>query len=222
MSYSDFIRSKSQIGGFHGFEPTYMPEKLFDYQQYLVEWATRKGRAAIFADCGMGKTFMQLAWAQNIVEREAKPVLILAPLMVSVQTVEEAGILGVEASRKMGTDIVVTNYERLHQFDPADFSGLVCDESSILKNFDGAYRSQITEFMRLMKFRLLCSATPSPNDYTELGTSEPGAWARELAFPCSPKLRRCLTAPALALRAGPVVPALRASIRIAFNFNQGE
>jgi hypothetical protein len=169
--YSDFVRAKSQLGGLHGFDPTYMPDMLFDYQKYLVEWATSKGRAAIFADCGMGKTFMQLAWAQNIVEREAKPVLILAPLMVSVQTVEEAGILGVEASRKMGTDIVVTNYERLHQFDPADFSGLVCDESSILKNFDGAYKSQITEFMRLMKFRLLCSATPSPNDYTELGTS---------------------------------------------------
>jgi hypothetical protein len=171
VSYADFVRAKSQIGGFHGFDPSYMPDMLFDYQKYLVEWATRKGRAAIFADCGMGKTFMQLAWAQNIVEREAKPVLILAPLMVSVQTVEEAGVLGVEASRKMGSDIVVTNYERLHQFDPDDFAGVVCDESSILKNFDGATKSAVTEFKRRQKFRLLCSATPSPNDYTELGTS---------------------------------------------------
>ena len=169
--YQSFVASKSQLGGMHGFNPTFMPEKLFDYQSYLVDWAVRKGRAAIFADCGMGKTFMQLAWAQNIVEREAKPVLILAPLMVSVQTVEEAGLIGVEASRKMGTDIVVTNYERMHQFDPDDFAGVVCDESSILKNFDGAYRTAVTEFMRRMKYRLLCSATPSPNDYTELGTS---------------------------------------------------
>jgi hypothetical protein len=171
MDYSEFVKAKSQLGGNHGFKPSFLPDMLFDYQKYLVEWAVEKGRAAIFADCGMGKTFMQLAWAQNIVEREAKPVLILAPLMVSVQTVEEAKLIGVEASRKIGTDIVVTNYEKLHQFNPSDFSGLVCDESSILKNFDGAYRSAITEFMRCMKYRLLCSATPSPNDYTELGTS---------------------------------------------------
>jgi hypothetical protein len=171
VNYRDFVRAKSQLGGMFGFEPTYLPEMLFDYQSYLVDWAVRKGRAAIFADCGMGKTFMQLSWAQNIVEREAKPVLVIAPLMVAVQTVAEAETLGVNATRKPGSDIVVTNYERLHQFDPDDFAGVVCDESSILKNFDGAYRSAITEFLRRMKYRLLCSATPSPNDYTELGTS---------------------------------------------------
>jgi len=170
--YGQFIRAKSQLGGDHGFDPTFSPSALFDYQSYLVDWAVHKGRAAIFADCGMGKTFMQLSWAQNIVERENRPVLILAPLMVAVQTVQEASDFGIDASRTFGASkIVVTNYEKLHQFDPSDFAAVVCDESSILKNFDGAIKANIIEFMRLMKYRLLCSATPSPNDYTEMGNS---------------------------------------------------
>lgn len=174
--YREFLERKSQIGGEHGFVPTFMPPFLFDFQAHLVEWAVRKGRAAIFADCGMGKTPMQLVWAQNVVQAENKPVLVMAPLSVSQQSVEEAERFGIEARRVMdgrhsGAGIVITNYERLHYFDPADFAGVVCDESSIIKNFDGARKAAITEFMRKIKYRLLCTATAAPNDYVELGTS---------------------------------------------------
>lgn len=175
-SYREFLDRKAQIGGDHGFAPTFMPEFLFDFQAHLVEWAVRKGRGAMFADCGMGKTPMQLVWAQNIVERENRPVLLAAPLSVSQQTVEEAEKFGIPARRSMdgkhrGAEIVVTNYERLHHFDPGDFAGVAGDESSIIKNFDGVRKGDITEFMRRIKYRLLCSATPAPNDYIELGTS---------------------------------------------------
>ena len=174
--YSDFIRKKSQLGGNYGFAPLVMPKFLFDFQSHLVEWALVKGRAAIFADCGMGKTPMQLVWAENVVRKENKPVLIIAPLAVSQQTVEEAIKFDIEALRSMtgivqGARILVTNYERLHYFDPHDFAGVVCDESSIIKNFDGARKGEITEFMKKVRYRLLCTATAAPNDYIELGTS---------------------------------------------------
>lgn len=174
--YVDFIRNKSQLGGDHGFDPLFMPDFLFDFQAHLVEWAVRKGRAAIFADCGMGKTPMQLAWAENIVRHENKPVLIMAPLSVSQQTVEEAAKFQIDAKRSMtgsaeGARVVVTNYERLHYFNPDQFAGVVCDESSIIKNFDGSRKGEITEFMKKVKYRLLCTATAAPNDYIELGTS---------------------------------------------------
>lgn len=176
MSYHEFIRNKSQLGGNHGFEPVDVPPFLFDFQASLVDWAVWKGRAAIFADCGMGKTPMQLVWAQNVVERENRPVLVMAPLSVSQQTVEEATKFNIDAVRSMdgkhsGARIVVTNYERLHYFDPNDFAGMVCDESSIIKNFDGSRKTEITEFMKKAKYRLLCTATAAPNDYIELGTS---------------------------------------------------
>lgn len=176
VSYPDFLRAKSQLGEGTGFTPTYMPSFLFDFQVALVEWSLRQGRAAIFADCGMGKTPMQLVWAQNVVERENKPVLVLAPLSVSQQTVEEADKFDIEATRCLdgrvtATRVVTTNYERLHHFDPDDFAGVVCDESSIIKSFDGVRKGAITEFLRRMKYRLLCTATAAPNDYVELGTS---------------------------------------------------
>lgn len=175
-AYTQFLERKSQLGGDHGFQPSFMPGFLFDFQAHLVEWAVRKGRAAMFADCGMGKTPMQLTWAHNVVERENKPVLVLAPLSVSQQTVEEAEKFQIDAKRVMdgrhaGARVVVTNYERLHYFDPADFAGVVCDESSIIKNFDGVRKGDITDFMRKTKYRLLCTATAAPNDYVELGTS---------------------------------------------------
>lgn len=131
----------------------------------------------MFADCGLGKTFMQLTWAENVVRKEAKPVLVLTPISVGVQTVIEAAKLGVEAERCRDgvvgdkSRIIVTNYEKLHLFNPDDFAGVVCDESSILKNYDGATKAVITEFMRKMKYRLLCTATAAPNDFIELGTS---------------------------------------------------
>ena len=170
MSYREFIEAKSQSGAMEGFAPVWMPDFLFDFQKALVEWALRKGKAAIFADCGLGKTPMQLVWAENVVRYTNKPVLILTPLAVSAQTVLEAEKFGIEASRTKGK-IIITNYERLHHLKPDDFAGCVCDESSILKSFDGACRGEITEFMRHMPYRLLCTATAAPNDYIELGTS---------------------------------------------------
>lgn len=175
--YSQFLYDKTQLGGQHGFDPVWMPEFLFDFQQAIVAWAIRRGRAAIFADCGLGKTPMQLVWAENVVRKSNRPVLIGTPLAVSHQVVEEAHKFGIEAHRIRdgkipdGPCIVVTNYERLHLFDASQFAGMVCDESSILKNFDGSRKATITEFMRRMPYRLLCTATAAPNDYIELGTS---------------------------------------------------
>ena len=175
MSYQDFLATKMQLGGHHGFDPIWMPDFLYDFQRGLVEWSTRKGRSAIFADCGLGKTPMQLVWAENVVRQTGGRVLILTPLAVAAQTAREAEKFGIGArvSRdgELTSDIVIANYERLHYFDNSDFVGAVCDESSILKNFDGSTRAAITEFMRLLPYRLLCTATAAPNDYIELGTS---------------------------------------------------
>jgi superfamily II DNA or RNA helicase len=175
-SYSAFLRKKSDIGANAGFAPVFDAPFLYDFQRHLLEWAVIKGRAAIFADCGLGKTPIQLAWAENVVRKTNGRVLILTPLAVGAQTVREGEKFGVEAHQcrdgKMnGTRIVVTNYERLHYFNPSDFAGVVCDESSILKNYSGATRNAIIAFLRPVKYRLLCTATPSPNDYTELGNS---------------------------------------------------
>jgi uncharacterized protein YaaQ len=177
MEYSDFINDKSQIDTQDGFKPVFMPDYLKPFQSYEVDWAVRKGRAAIFNDCGMGKSIISMAWAQNVIEKTNKPVLLLTPLAVSGQFVKEGEKFGIDIKR--GHDgivtgeprIIVTNYEQLSKFDPRDFSGVVLDESSILKNFQGTRRKEITNFMRKMRYRLLASATPSPNDFVELGTS---------------------------------------------------
>jgi hypothetical protein len=170
-----FLERKAQSEGQHGFKPTLIHPALFDFQADLIDWSVNKGRAAIMADCGLGKTLMQLVWAQNVVEHTNANVLILAPLAVAGQIVREAEKFGVEAKRsndgRPASKITVTNYEKLDKFDPAEFAGCVCDESSILKNFNGARRGEITAFMRKMNYRLLCSATAAPNDYIELGTS---------------------------------------------------
>ena len=172
MNYADFIERKSQLGTMSGFDPIWMPDFLFDFQQALVEWSLRKGRAAIFADCGLGKTAMQLVWADNVVRKTNRPVLILTPLAVSHQTLMEAEKFGIEAGRwPTKQKIVIVNYEKLHLLDANDFIGCVCDESSILKSFDGTRRREITQFMCRLPYRLLCTATAAPNDYTELGTS---------------------------------------------------
>lgn len=150
-------------------------DHLFDFQRELVQWSLSQGRAALFCDTGLGKTIQQLSWSDHIVQHTNGNVLVLTPLAVSTQTVMEAGKFGIEAHRSrdgsMQRGITVTNYEQLHRFDPDDFAGVVCDESAILKSFDGARRAEITAFMRRVPYRLLCSATPAPNDYTELGTS---------------------------------------------------
>lgn len=175
--YARFLRDKMQLDGRHGFAPTFLPPFLFDFQRELVTFACEMGRAALFEDCGLGKTAQQLVWAQNVVEHTNRPVLILTPLAVAEQTVTEAGKFGLSAARTRdgkapdGAGIYVTNYEQLHHYTPSDFAGVVCDESSILKNFDGVTKSRVTEFMRTLKYRLLCTATAAPNDFTELGTS---------------------------------------------------
>lgn len=177
MKYADFLTRKTHSANEYGFAPSDLPSFLFDFQRVLVEWALRKGRAAIFADCGLGKTPMQLAWADAVVRRENRPVLIATPLAVSYQVCREAEKFGIEVVRSSdggilsGARVVVTNYERVHLFDASRFAGMVCDESSILKNFDGVRRSIVTDFLRKMPYRLLCTATAAPNDYIELGTS---------------------------------------------------
>jgi hypothetical protein len=175
VTYAEFIAGKTQLDGDHGFEPEWMPDFLFPFQHSLVEWALRKGRGAIFADCGLGKTPMQLVWAENVRRHTGKPVLVISPLAVSYQTTLEAEKFGIEAGvSRDGTvvaPITVTNYERLHHFDPERWGGVVCDESSAIKSFDGARRQIVTDFMRKHRYRLLCTATAAPNDYTELGTS---------------------------------------------------
>lgn len=176
MDYSEFLHTKNDYGASSGFEPLYMPSFLFDFQVALTDWAIRKGRAAIFADCGLGKTPMQLVWAQNVLQHTNKPVLILTPLSVAQQTLEEAEKFGIEAVRAPLANhphkvINVTNYQKLHYFNADDYGGIVLDESSILKNESGAYRALITEFMRQIPYRLLATATAAPNDWDELGTS---------------------------------------------------
>lgn len=175
MDYSEFLTAKIDHGAMSGFEPTFMPDFLFDFQKSLVDWSVRKGRAALFADCGLGKTPMQLVWAQNVIQHTNKPVLILTPLSVSLQTLREAEKFSIEAHRANPAvnpvGIQVANYEQLHKFTATDYSGVVCDESSILKNFDGVYKGEITEFMRQVPYRLLATATAAPNDWDELGTS---------------------------------------------------
>jgi hypothetical protein len=152
-----------------------MPDFLFDFQRSMVEWSIGKGRGGIFEDCGLGKTPQQLVWAENVFRKTKRPVLILTPLAVSLQTVREAEKFGIDCQRsnngKIPSGVVVTNYEKLHYFDPKEFAGVVCDESSILKSFDGATRLAVTEFMLKTPYRLLATATAAPNDYIELGTS---------------------------------------------------
>lgn len=175
QNYDAFLMRRAQLANSAGFAPVWMPDFLFDFQAYLVDWAIRMGRAALFCDCGLGKSPMQLVWAENVRRHTNKTVLIVTPLAVAQQTAKEAEKFGIEAhvSRdgKVMPGITITNYERLHYFNASDFAGLVCDESSILKNFQGKTKALITEFMRRLQYRLLCTATAAPNDYHELGTS---------------------------------------------------
>lgn len=175
MNYTSFINKKSQMSGMMGFKPINMPGFLFDFQSHLVEWNIRRGRSATFADCGLGKTPMQLVWADNVRRHTNRPVLIVTPLAVAAQTVREAEKFRIDCRQsrdgKVHPEITVTNYERLHYFDPDKFSGVVCDESSAIKAFDGKRRKQVTRFLSKMQYRLLCTATAAPNDFIELGTS---------------------------------------------------
>ncbi len=174
--YQTFLERKRHSIGNAGFKANYIPEIAFDFQQAIIEKAVQKGRAAIFADTGLGKTLIELAIAQNIVQHTNKRVLILTPLAVAFQFLLEAEKLGIDdieysKDGKSIKKIVICNYERLHYFDPKDFVAVLCDESSILKNFEGATKAEVTAFVKKVQYRLLSTATPSPNDYIELGTS---------------------------------------------------
>jgi hypothetical protein len=173
--YDAFLATKAQLDGDHGFDADYLPSSLFDFQRALVEWSVRKGRAAVLADCGLGKSLIEMVWAENVHAETGKPVMILTPLAVAGQFEREAEKFDLDVSRshrgEIPAPVIVTNYERLHLFDPDVFGGVVCDESSILKSFDGVRKTEITEFMRMIPYRLLGTATAAPNDYTELGTS---------------------------------------------------
>lgn len=175
VDYAEFLSRKAQEGADHGFEPVFLPEFLFPFQRSLAEWSTRKGRAAIFADCGLGKTPMQLVWAENVYRQTGRPVLLVAPLAVTFQTLGEAEKFGVDGAisrdGRITSAITITNYDRLHHFDPADVAAVVADESSAIKAFDSERRALVTEFLRKLPYRLLCTATAAPNDYIELGTS---------------------------------------------------
>lgn len=175
LDYSAFREGKEQNDAAAGFEPVFMPGFLFEFQAALLEWALRTGRGAILADCGLGKTPMELVWGENVVRHTNRPVLLAAPLAVSRQIVREAEKFGIEVKRSTdGTAhrcITVTNYERLHLFNRHDFAAFIGDESSILKSFDGVRRGLVTEFARQMTYRLLATATAAPNDYIELGTT---------------------------------------------------
>lgn len=176
MQYADFLNKKMQEGTTHGFAPTFMPSFLFDFQADSVEWAVKKGKCGNFYDCGLGKTPMQLVWGQNVVEYTNKPVILIAPLAVAPQTCGEANKFGIDAMQSKdgkysGKRIIATNYERLKHFSPDDFGGVILDESSAIKNFNGKHKSEVTEFMRTIPYRSLWTATAAPNDYIELGTS---------------------------------------------------
>jgi superfamily II DNA or RNA helicase len=176
MNYDKFLDSKKHKGADYGIKTNYLVDKMFDFQKYVTEYAVKKGRAAIFLDTGLGKTIIELAVAKNYIKHSNKPVLIITPLAVAFQFLKEAekfGIDDIEYSRdgKYRTKIVVCNYERLDKFDPDDFDCLILDESSILKNFNGAIKTKITAFIKKVKYRYLFTATPSPNDFIELGTS---------------------------------------------------
>jgi ERCC4-related helicase len=175
-NYLKFLEQKKHSIGNFGFKPNYIPEIAFDFQKYVIEKAIEKGRCAVFLDTGLGKTLVQLSLAENIVRHTNKNVLILTPLAVAFQFVLEAeklGITDIEYSKdgKFTKKIVICNYERLHYFNSKDFEGVILDESSILKNFDGKIKHEVTNFVKKIPFRFLSTATPSPNDFIELGTS---------------------------------------------------
>lgn len=174
-NYETFLADKRLEVAPSGFDPGDINPMLFDFQRDAVAWACRLGRAALWEDCGLGKTAQSIEWAAQVTDHTGRPVLILTPLAVAPQFVSEGEKFGVrvdharDGGRVQGPRIVVANYERLHRFSVSDFSGVVLDESSILKNFTGKVRTQLIETFADTPYRLACTATPAPNDFVELG-----------------------------------------------------
>lgn len=176
MTYAQFLEKKLAIQAPEGIRGEIaLHRSLFPHQADLTRWALRNGRAAVFAATGLGKTAIEIEWARNVFVHTGKPVLILCPLAVAPQVVSEGERLGIRVTHaKDGSEaddaIVVTNYDRLHRFDPPAFGGVVLDESSIIKHHDARSFGLLTEAFRNTPFRLCATATPAPNDYMELGT----------------------------------------------------
>lgn len=174
-AYRNFIAGKAVSAPEVGFEPPSLPSFLFPFQREIVTTSLRRGRAAIFAECGLGKSAMQLSWARAVADETKAPVLILAPLAVAQQTVREGEKFGIPIRYAMNGDgiksgeLVIANYERLKDFDPSVFAGVVLDESSILKAYSGSTKRRLVEAFASTPYRLACSATPAPNDHLELG-----------------------------------------------------
>lgn len=173
-AYAEFLDAKSHKSIACGFEPPELGAHLFPFQRDIVRWALRKGRAAIFADTGLGKTASQLEWAHRVAAHTGGKVLILAPLAVAAQTVREGGRCGIMVTHCREPDdvrdgISITNYDRVHKFDAAAFVGVVLDEGSIIKSFNSKTLAVLLESFARTPYRLIATATPSPNDYTELG-----------------------------------------------------
>ena len=174
MTYEAFLASKTRVTHPAGFDVDGpLHPMLFDFQEAMTRWALKRGRCAIFARYGLGKTPMQLVWADHVARHEGKPVLIFAPLAVSKQTAREGikfdiPVMICESSDDIRPGVNITNYEKMHKFTPGGLAGVVLDESSILKAFSGKYRRQLTEFGRGIPYRLCATATPAPNDIIEI------------------------------------------------------
>jgi superfamily II DNA or RNA helicase len=174
--YLRILDQKRHLSNEHGIKPLWIPDTMFDYQAYAAEHLIKRGRAAGFLDTGMGKTFIELVKAVNYLRATNKPILILTPLAVAFQFISEAEKFGIDdisysKDGKYKTKIVIANYERLHYFNPNDFHCVICDESSALKNDESVTFDNVNKYMRNIKYRFLFTATPSPNDFIELGTS---------------------------------------------------
>jgi len=176
VSYESFLASKRIVAPPAGLNGDFdLSPRLMPWQAAVTKWALRRCRSALFEDCGLGKTIQSLEWGRVIAEHADAPVLLLAPLAVSLQTVAEAEKFGIRNVRRIsgrddvGPGVNVINYDRLHKIDPAAFGGVILDESSILKSYDGATRNAIIQAFSATPFRLACTATPAPNDYMELG-----------------------------------------------------
>ncbi len=174
MTYNEVLAAKLRPPDPDPVPPWGFPFALFDWQELVSQWALRKGRAALFEDCGLGKTIQELAWGVSVVHHTNRSVLLLSPLGAAIQTAAEAEKFDIDAVRiksgaeMQGPRVYIANYERLNKFDLAAFGGVILDESSILKDFSGVTRRALTEGCRGIRYRLSCTATPAPNDVTEL------------------------------------------------------
>lgn len=174
-SYLEFLKSKQNVAVDAGFECSELNKHLFQYEADIVRWALKKGKAALFEDCGLGKGIQQLSWAEKVCEHTGRSVLVVAPLSVAHQTVREGEKFGIKATYAPDMDaitdagIYTTNYDRIGNFDASAFAGVVLDESSILKDYTSATKQALIDMFKFTPYKLCCTATPSPNDYVELG-----------------------------------------------------